>query len=248
MRNFLLAALVLGQSAPAFDVTSVKVNTSGPDAPIRYQPMPGGRLTITNVSLRMVAGWAYGVQFFQLAGGPDWADVTRFDISAKASGNPTTAAMRVMLRALLTDRFRLAVHDESREMAVFALIVIRDAKAPQLKRSSVDCSATPSVGANACEFDVRFGSVHARGMRVAVLAETLGGYTGRVVVDRTGLTEPLDFDLTWTPAFQRRDEAADSSGPSLSTAVEEQLGLKLEPTKAPARILVIDRAERPTED
>ena len=248
MRNVVLAALLLGQAAPAFDVTSVKVNTSGPDAPIRFQPMPGGRLTITNVSLRMVAGWAFGVQFFQLTGGPEWTDVTRFDIVGKATGNPTTAEMRVMLRTLLADRFKLAVHDESREMSVFALTVIRDAKARQLKRSTVDCAATPTVGANACEFDVRFGSVHARGMRVATLAETLGGYTGRVVVDRTGLTDPLDFDLTWAPAFPGRDASPDSNGPSLFTAVEEQLGLKLEPTRAPARILVIDRADRPTED
>ena len=241
MRYLLLSVLLAVQAAPAFDVSSVKPNTIGPEAPVRFEPLPGGRLTTTNTTLRMVAAWAHGVQFFQVVGGPDWVDTARFDISARVDGNPTTNEMRVMLRQLLKDRFSLALSTGSREMPVYALTVARPGSA-QLKPSTIDCSGTPTAGSGPCEFSYQLGKVHARGMRIATLAETLGGVTGRVVVDRTGLTTPLDFDLTWTA--QRVDPAA----PSIFTAVEEQLGLKLEATKAPVNVLVIDRAERPSAD
>jgi uncharacterized protein (TIGR03435 family) len=240
MRYLLLSVFLLVQSAPAFDVSSVKPNTSGPEAPVRFEPLPGGRLTTTNTTLRMVAAWAHGVQFFQMVGGPDWVDSARFDISAKVDGNPTTSEMRVMLRELLKDRFKLTLSTGFREMAVYALTVARPGA--QLKPSIIDCAGTPAVGTGACEFSYQLGNVHARGMRIATLAETLGGVTGRVVVDRTGLTAPLDFDLSWTP------QRVDPSAPSIFTAVEEQLGLKLEATKAPVEVLMIERAERPTAD
>jgi uncharacterized protein (TIGR03435 family) len=249
------------QSAPAFDVTSVKLNTSGPDAGIRFQPLPG-RLTMTNTTLRIVAAWAYGVQFFQLVGGPGWVDTARFDILAKAEGNPSTTEMRRMLRGLLEDRFKLTRHQESREMPVYALTAIRKgAEAGRVKSSDIDCAATPAVGAKACEFTVRLGNVHARGMSIASLAETLSGTTGRIVIDRTEVTGPVDFDLTWTPepfrgrapaggeqTFLVNGASVDPNGPSLFTALEEQLGLKLESTKGPVEVLVIDGAEKPTDD
>ena len=241
MRILLLSVLIALQSAPAFDVSSIKPNTAGPETPVRFEPLPGGRLTTTNTTLRMVAAWAHGVQFFQMVGGPDWVDSARFDISAKVDGNPTTTEMRVMLRELLKDRFKLTVSTGSREMSVYALTVARPGVV-QLKPSMIDCTGTPTVGAGSCEFSYQLGNVHARGMRIATLAETLGGVTGRVVVDRTGLKTPLDFDLTWTP------QRVDPSAPSIFTAVEEQLGLKLEATKAPVDVLVIERAEKPTAD
>ena len=111
---------------------------------------------------------------------------------------------------------------------------------PKLSASDSNCGALPDGKARTCEFDVRFGNVHGRGMPMELLNTTLAGFTGRVVVDRTGVTGPMDFDLTWTPP--------DAGGPSLFTAIEEQLGLKLEPTRAPVGIMVIDQAEKPAGD
>jgi uncharacterized protein (TIGR03435 family) len=189
----------------------------------------------------MVMAWAYGVQDSQLAGGPDWAGTARFDFVAKADGNPSITGMRTMLQSLLVDRFKLAFHDETREVSVYALTRSRNdgPLGPQLTVSDTNCSAPADGRPRRCEFNVRFGNVHGHGMPMELLATTLAGSTGRVVVDRTGLTGAVDFDLTW---------GTDANGPSLFTAAQEQLGLKLEPTKAPVNVLVIDRAEKPTAD
>jgi uncharacterized protein (TIGR03435 family) len=240
MRYLLLAALLLAQSTPAFDVTSVKPNAGTQDF-VRFDPQPGGRLQITNTSLRMVVSWAYGVQNTQLVGGPDWFNSARFDFLAKAEGNPTTEEMRLMLRTLIVDRFRLTFHNETREIPVYALVRPRpDARlGPQLSSSDSNCGALPDGKPRKCEFDVRFGNVHGHGMPMELLNTSIAGFTGRVVIDRTGVTGPMDFDLTW---------GTDAAGPSIFTAVEEQLGLKLEPIRAPVEVMVIDRAERPTAD
>jgi len=119
MRILAISVLLVAQAAPAFDVASVKPNPGGAGGrAVRSEP--GGRLRITNASLRMVMSWAYGVQDSQLAGGPEWVGSERFDFLAKADGNPTTAEMRVMLRSLLVARFKLALHDETRELPVYA--------------------------------------------------------------------------------------------------------------------------------
>ena len=241
MRHLLLSALLLAQSLPAFDVTSVKPNSPGPN--VRFQPAPGGRLTVTYTTLRIAVSWAFDVQFFAVVGGPDWADSDRFDIAAKAEGSPSGREMRLMLRSLLNDRFKLRTHLESREMPAYALVIDKGGgRPPQLRRSDVECVSTPSAGQSPCAFSADWRSIHARGMPVSALTEPLGGVTGRVIVDRTGLTGRFDYDLAWTP--QRLDPDASS----FFTAVREQLGLKLESTKAPVDVLVIDAAERPGPD
>jgi uncharacterized protein (TIGR03435 family) len=242
MRYVLLAALLLGQAAPKFEVSSVKPNAGTQDF-VKFDPQPGGRLSISNASLRMVMGWAYGVQDSQLAGGPDWTGRDRFDFLAKAEGNPTTSEMRVMLRSLLTEHFKLAFHEETREAPVYSLSRVRnDTLGPQLAVSAdTKCGAPADADTRArrCEFDVRWANVHGHGIPMELLVTTLSGFTARPVVDRTGLTVPVDFDLKWGP---------DANGPSIFTAIEEQLGLKLEPTRAQIGILVIDRAEKPRQE
>src|SRR5947209_1058597 len=249
MRYWLLLTLLLGtfdgaqrgQAVPKFEVTSVKPN-AGTQQFVNFDLQPGGRLRITNASLRMVMGWAYGVQASQLAGGPDWVGRDRFDFLGKAEGNPTSDETRVMLRSLLADHFKLAFHEETREIPVYALVRVReDGKlGSQLTGSDTNCGAPSDGSPRRCEFNNNFGNIHGYGMSMELLAMSLAGFTGRVVIDRTGVTGPVNFDLTWMPPG--------GDGPSMFTAVQEQLGLKLEPTKAPARILVIDRAEKPRED
>jgi len=240
MRHLLLSALLVAQSLPAFDVASVKPNPTGPD--VRFRP-ERERLNVTYTTLRIAASWAFDVPFFQVVGGPDWADTDRFDIVAKAADVPSRNDMHLMLRGLLIDRFKLRTHVESREMPVYALVLDRNGVVPaQLKRSEADCAPGPAAGPSPCAFSADWRSVHARGMPVSALTEPFGGVTSRPIVDRTGLTGRFDYDLAWTP------QALDPGAASFFTAVREQLGLRLEATKAPVDVLVIDAAEKPTPD
>jgi uncharacterized protein (TIGR03435 family) len=272
MRRHLLTPLAIGalaisvsgelraQSAGVFEVASVKPNTSGADG-IGIDTQPGERLTVTNASLRNLITFGYRIQDNQLVGGPDWQRTARFDVLAKAEKEGTTEELLAMLRPLLAERFKLVVHNESREMPVYALVATRTETGGQLKAADVDCSGLPGTGTRGCAFSVRFGNIRGRGMPLARLAAVLSQFAGRIVVDRTDVSGPHDFDLTWTPdQFRGRQTATgeqpvqvdgaavDTNGPSLFTAIQEQLGLKLESTRAPVEVLVVDRAERPAAD
>jgi uncharacterized protein (TIGR03435 family) len=249
------------QSTNAFEVASVKLNASGAPG-IDIDTQPGGRVTITNATLRNLITFGYRIQDSQLVGGPDWARTARFDVVAKAGKEATTEELLAMLRPLLGERFKLVMHNESRELPIYALVAPRaGGRTGQLKTSDVDCAGLPGTGSRGCAFSVRFGNISARGMPVARLAAVLSQFAGRIVVDRTGIIGPHDFDLTWTPdQFRGRQTApgepppqvngaiVDANGPSLFTAIQEQLGLKLESTKGPVDVLVIDGAERPSAD
>jgi uncharacterized protein (TIGR03435 family) len=181
----------------------------------------------------------------------------------------------LMMRTLLADRFKLMVHHETKEQSIYALVMARaDGKlGSQLKKSETDCAALaaargrsgpppqpPSPGVRPqCGMMMRPGGLSAGGFPLSQLVASLSGNLQRVVVDRTGLTGNFDLDLTWTPDQMPQQQGPrppgapdlppiDPNGPSLFTAVQEQLGLKLESTKGPVDVLVIDRAEKPTED
>jgi len=283
---FLCAATVWAQSPPAtntnlkFEVASVKPNTSG-DGRMMIGVQPGGRYTATNMPLRLLIRNAYGIQDFQLVGAPDWADSERFDIIARAEhdigppipGGPPSP-IQLMLRSLLEDRFKLALHTEKRELPIYALVLARpDGKlGPQLQPTKTDCSAlsgargrggpppdppppAPGGGRPACGVRMMPGQLAAGGFPIGLLAQQLSQSAQRVVVDRTGLTGNYDFDLKWTPDQLPQGAppgapvpAIDPNGPSLFTAVQEQLGLKLESTKGAVEVLVVDHVERPTPD
>jgi uncharacterized protein (TIGR03435 family) len=281
----LLEALNIAAQSPApatdgprFEVASVKPNTSG-DQRVMVNMQPGGRYTATNVPLRFLIQNAYRLQPFQLVGGPDWIGTERFDISAKAEGEfppPTPGGppspAQLMMRALLEERFHLTVHQETREMPIYALTVARaDGKlGTQLRLSTVDCAALgaarrggpppspPPPGERPrCGIRMAPGQVAGGGFPLSQLANTLSQSLQRVVVDRTGLAGNFDFDLTWTPDQMPSGPpppgapplpAIDPNGASIFTAVQEQLGLKLESTRGPVDVLVIDRVERPTPD
>ncbi len=265
---------------PVFEVASVKQNRSG-EGFIRVGMAPGGRFTATNVPLRQLIQLAYQIQPFQIVGGPNWIASDRFDIVAKAAGDvppPTPGVagpMQLMMRTLLADRFKLTLHNEQREMPIYALVLAKaDGKlGPQLKSSTTDCAALMGAAARRggpppppsfnepmqCGMRVFPGALSAGGFPLSQLTQFLSSTVQRIVVDRTGLTGNFDLNMTWTPDQmpQGRGDpppgapplpAIDPNGPSIFTAVQEQLGLKLESTKAPVDVLVIDRAEHPTED
>ena len=234
-------------SPPAFEVASVKPNDG--TGPSGQRTLPNGTLVLTNNTLRNIIRTAFGVQGAQVVGGPDWLETDRFDVTAKATAPFSTEEGRAMLRALIAERFGVVTHGETRELPVYIMRVVKSDRPRDrgLRPSTVACGApSPAGGRVPCGLDVRFaaGSITASGVSMPQLARNLMGAVGRVIVDETGLAGVYDFDLRFTP------EAGPSSpdSASLFTALQEQLGLRLEPGRAPIPVIVIDRAARPLAD
>lgn len=228
-------------SLPAFNVASIKPNTSGDSG--GSNRLGSATYNGRNVTLKRVLALAYGpVQEF--VGGPGWIESDRYDIDAKAVGSPTREQLQLMVRTLLADRFKLVVHKETRDLPAYALVrARRDGNLGAfLRRSNADCSPANqrTTRAGVCGFRIGNGSLAGRGATMEQLAAELM-LSGRLVVDRTGLTGPFDFDMEWTPK-----ELEANAG--LFTALREQLGLTLEAIRAPVEVIVIDRAQRPSVD
>jgi uncharacterized protein (TIGR03435 family) len=268
IRPFDVAA-ALGQArTDAFEVASVKSNPNDVAESISLQPNGGVRFT--GFRLRTLITIAYGSprlqRFDQFIGGPSWLGVDRFDIVAKAEGDISADAqgrrsdrLPAMLRTLLTDRFRLRVHDETREMPAFALRLARKdgTRGPQLRESTIECPRfvtgmpLPQPDPDRwCGIRAVGGTIVGRGVPATGIAGNLSGYpeVDRVVIDRTGLTGRYDFQIDYAPAVAGAPDAAPNGGPSLFTALTEQLGLSLQPEKAVLPVIVIDHVERPTAD
>ena len=277
LRLFVIFGVPLALAAqdagnPTFEVASVKPNKSG-DGRVSMLSQPGGRFTATNVTLQMLISTAYGtaqpLPAFQMVGGPAWIRSDRFDIVAKAPGDTPPGPNRqssLMLRTLLKERFGLVVHSEARELPVYVLRMARaDRKpGPRLKPAAADCAAIMAGGRGEpdrlpCGIRLTPGNLAGGGSSMAQFAFAISRFVNRPVLDQTELSGNYDFDLQWTP--EQMPAAAppgppgapplppiDPNGPSVFTAVQEQLGLKLESTKGPVDVLVIDRAEHPTED
>jgi uncharacterized protein (TIGR03435 family) len=278
MRHAAIAGLLLAaaanaaaqpQAAPSFEVATIKPNKSGDDR--AYSSiLPGGRLSATNVSIRDLILSAYRFRFqpAQIIGGAGWITTEHFDIEAKAASgaNPSESQIPDMLRGLLSDRFKLAVHEETREFPVYALVKNRGdgTLGPKLVPSSeadcVDPGPPPvrgprppvdSKGPQPCGRIIYVPSGwSARHVTTDQIAKTLEAFVGRVVVNRTGLADPFNVDLQFT-----RDVGAPSSPDaaidprtSIFTALREQLGLRLDSDKNTVSVLVIDHVERPTEN
>jgi len=232
-------------------VASVKQNTAAdPRGLSEYSP--GGRFTATAVTVRTLLRTAYRIQDYQLVGAPAWFSTKRYDIAAKVDDNPPPS-LQVFLRVLLKDRFNLTVHNETRELPTFALVIARsDGKpGPQLKKSDFDCAAyfasphpPPEPGRPpTCSTRINMGALSGNSIPMTQLATSLAPFVNRFTVDKTGLTGGYNVELTWTP-----EQAGDSSGLSIFTALQEQLGLKLLPEKGPVDVLVVDRASEPSEN
>ena len=242
---------VLGQEPQrplSFDVTSVKPNTSGEQGgSSKGQP---GRYVGVNVTLRRVIGLAYRpVQEF--VGGPDWIDTERFDIEGRVEGTPTQDQMLEMLRSLLADRFRLAVHRETRQMPAYALTLARgDGRLGAELRAVPPCTSPPESPASPARrcggFAVGGGSLKGTGVTMTQLAAELPSATeGRYVVDRTGLSGTFDVNLTWNAEALSPTATSTDSAASIFAAIQEQLGLRLVSITTPIEVIVVDRAERP---
>jgi len=258
-----------------FEAASVKYNKSGPPESVSLSFAPDGGLRAINVTLRMLVGTAYGdprpLPDF-LIEGPKEIDSDRFDVVAKAgSGPPPTAQqMSIMLQHLLANRFKLAIHKETKPLPMYALVVANPKLGPGLRKSTAQCEGAGAQGrgVNAqanqrvpCGLRRFPGTLNGTGITLADLARILTQLRGveRPVMDQTNLEGAYDIDLKWKPEQLLPETlspppgaapmpAIDPNGPSLFTALQEQLGLKLNSTKAPVDIVVVDRFEPPTSD
>jgi len=254
---------------PGFEVASIKPNKGCGDGPDGAAPSPG-RLSLPCVSLRDLIVSAYGefadgstvsarIKKSDILGGPAWLDTDLYDLNAKAEGGAPLGLMAgPMLQRLLEDRCKLKLHRESREAPVYSLSVAKGGlKIQTTKEGSctpLDLSHLPSrpaageAGSPICGFSSRRGSTplrvvtDAHGMTMAEFAERTLDRLDRPVIDKTGLTGIFDIHLEYAP----NPDASD--GPSVFSAVQEQLGLKLSPDKGAKDVLVIDSIERPSEN
>lgn len=222
---------------------------------------PGGRFVAEGVSLQDLIVFSYLVQPYQIVDGPRWLDVDRWDVNATGATGTRNDVLAALQR-LLAERFSLAIRRDVREIPIYALVVDRgDGRlGPQLKPSPVDCAALraeaqktgviPPDAPSLCVAEGRLGSVRIAGAPLADLAPMLSTRVQRTVVDRTGLKGTWDLRLTYAPDPAQIPPGPlfpgvsfDPNGPSLFTALQEQLGLRLEATRAPVEVLVIERAE-----
>jgi uncharacterized protein (TIGR03435 family) len=240
-------------ASPAFEVATIK--PSKPDEPNKVFLLGRRRFKVANADLSDLITFAYGVHSKQVIGAPAWAAADKFDIEAEPDGEgvPSIDQYRVMLQKLLGERWQLSFHHDRREMPVYILSVAK-----------AGAKLTPSLGN-----DIGLPGLGFRGRiggDVAAFNATIGDFINfmtrnvkldRPMIDRTGITGRYDFTLDWTPDDSQfggtggkltPPAESPSTLPSLYTAMQEQLGLRLEATKAAADVLVIDRVEKPSEN
>ncbi len=273
--GFLRAPVVRAQEAarPKFEVASIKSAEARPMLMVRA--LPGGRLA-ADATVRLLMQNAYGLQSFQIADAPGWAGADHYEIAAKAEHDAPRAQVMLMLQTLLEDRFQLRYHRETRELPVYTLSAARGGlRLPAPKEGGCENPADqptqlaggrmtpPGTGAlppTPCgSANVLLARDGARMMGEKVpmpeLVRILSMVLGRTVVDRTGFTGIFDIRLDFlpdsaTPALPPPppDAVSDTTSPIIFTALQEQLGLKLESGKGPVEVMVIDHVERPSEN
>jgi uncharacterized protein (TIGR03435 family) len=246
---------------PSFSVVSIKANKSG-NRIVLPSASPGGRFSATNMWLRSVLEFAYRprtglLMRNQIVGGPTWIDTDQFDIEAKAeadAGVIPPEEMQLMVRSMLEDRFQLKAHVENRELPIYDLVVAK--AAPKFKLAEDQNPATPATTRQIAM--PRPGAIAVTisntGITPSDFATLLQRYAGRPIVDKTNLRGLFDVKLQFSldaggPSVDTQlGPPQDPSGPSFFTAIQEQLGLRLEPARGPVEVLVIDSVQKPTEN
>ena len=234
-------ALLFGQSPsqPSFEVASVKPADPNQSA-VDFVISPGGRLRATNVTLAQMLYEAYQVKYYQVMGGPGWLKDARFNIDAISIGEPTRKEMMVMLQSLLVERFQLKLRRESREGNAFELVEAKGGI--KLKLSGANSSYISLLRNTPPELPGVSYTILGQKVSISKLADYLRGEMQRPVFDRTGIGGEFDFRIDY--AIEGNLE----TGPSIFTALQDQIGLRLAGVKGPVETLVIEKAERPTEN
>ena len=271
-----LAMAVVSGQPPAppltFEVATIKPS-SGDSHRVAMMFQPGGGFRAEGATLKMLLTLAYDVREFQISGGPKWIDSDRYDINARAEHSASQAAsmqesgpplptdaerktiqeqMAQRLQALFADRFQLVVHRETKEEQVYALVVAKSGSKLQPAQAGGERQGMMRMGR---------GSVEGHGLGLDALIHALSNQLGRPIIDRTGLVGHFDIKLQWTPEPGQsatplggapppgiEPPPSDPNGPSIYTALQEQLGLRLESQKGPVDLIVIDHVEKPSEN
>lgn len=239
-------------TAPAFDIVSIKPNKS-----------ESGNISVntnddsysaTNVSLKMLLEDAYGIKEDLVFGLPGWANSARFDVKAKIV-EPDAELLkklsreqrRLMIQQLLMDRFQIKAHIETRVLPLYEMIVVKDG--PKFKKSALEGSSEDKSQNGVARGGMTSSNTEltAHAVPLTLLAKMLANQLHRTVADKTGLAGNYDFFLKWRPEDDQ-DDSSESSTATLFTALQEQLGLKLQPSKGPVDTLVVDHVEMPSED
>jgi uncharacterized protein (TIGR03435 family) len=240
---FLLLSVRLAgaQTSPSsFEVATIKPAAPSPDGHTHINYPPDDRFSASNITLMDLMEWAYSMPGKQILDGPSWISSTRFDIQAKSdigdrlkglTSEQGNELKRRMVQGLLEDRFQLKVHQETRMLPAYDLVVAKGGSKLQPSQSN-----GKSVNAGGRYFN-------GEGLTMDIIAEQLSRISGRVVVDKTGLAGRFDLKLRWSP-----DDAvaSETDAPTLFTAIQEELGLRLEPAKEPVPVLVVDHVDQPT--
>ena len=260
--------------APVYEVASIRLDKSC-NGGERIMSDPDG-FSATCATVRSLIQEAYGgVEDNQISGAPNWANSEQYDIEAKMDRSVADQLQKhseeqqkverdLMLQALLADRFRLSLHRASKELPVYALVIakngpkLRQAKPGETYANGLKTAGGRTVGPHMMLMQLGGGQIAGQGVPLESLVKQLSGQLGRTVLDKTGLKGNYDFNLQWTPDASRtpmlkgaeggrlETAAPPDSGPSIFTAIQEQLGLKLESQKGPVEILVIDHVEKPS--
>jgi len=237
-------------TSPKYEEASIKANTDG-GFRFAFQIDPGGTLAATGITLKRLMMTAYNVHGFRIVGGPDWVDSRRWNVQAKHDGAASPDQIHKMLRSLLENRFQLHTHSETREMPIYELSIGGNgSKVPRTE--------------NGAKHDVRAraGSIQITNEMSATFASQLSYALGTPVLDKTGLRGEFDFTLRWTPKPGEdggptgsglppgtpEEPAPTPDGPSIFTAIQEQLGLRLQSARASVEVIVIDRVESPSDN
>ena len=230
---------------PSFEVATIKPGTSDRGFGVQVQ---GRRLTTVNTTVSEIMAFAWSIHPRQITGGPSWMENDRWDLLAETGTEPKPD-IRAMVQKLLADRFHLEYHRGTKELSVYQIVVGKTG--PKLADKAGDQNANPTFGISA------LGTMQVNNGKISDFAGWMQRYVlDRPVVDRTGITDRFTFLLKWAAddsqfggfpfGLRAADDNANRS--NLYDAVQQQLGLKLEATKAPVEVLVIDRLEKPSEN
>ena len=237
---------------PSFEVASIRAHDPNDIKDTdNFQPYPGGRFTASNCSLWMLIHYAFQVQPYQITRAPGWIKSEHYDVDAKPAQTRRTDDIPPMLQVLLEDRFQLKYHWETREQPGYDLVVVKPGR---LQESIVkgDCPP-PLSNSDGLPKGAFCGGLpnspgHAKGYNLTAsdLAGSLSWLLSKPISDKTNLAGRYDVELRWTPESveMRSNASSEQDVPSIVTAIQEQLGLKLQPSKVPVRVLVIDHIDR----
>jgi uncharacterized protein (TIGR03435 family) len=249
------AATTPQSAIPVYDVVSIHPH-SALDNTTSFSSRPGN-FAATNATLKQLISFAWGIREDLISGLPGWADTAHFDVTAKVSDfdpaafkNFTREQHQAMLRPVLTDRFHVKVHTEIKTLGVFNLVLTKDG--PKFKKNPpppVDPDNPTKDQQGRGNITINNNDLTATAVPLSSIAEMLAGQLNHTVIDKTGLTGDYDLKLKWTPDEESNKAADNGTGdrpPDLFTALQEQLGLKLDSAKGPVTTLVVDHAEQPS--